>query len=170
MRGATLRYASCLPCVWLKRFRTDSDPVLFEHLSMRKDFENPIYRKSRLPARLILKARAGGPISPRRRRLAASLAKDADVTPRLIRQGLINYAERATSQPSSNNGSTEKSRVARAPDTDFHILNNFLTSKHASPVESHRLRALMRQTEMITKCSLPMSPWHRVRKSCAAYR
>jgi hypothetical protein len=54
---------------------------------MRKDFESPIYRKSRLAARLILKARSGRPFSPRQRQFAASLAKDAGVTPRLIQQG-----------------------------------------------------------------------------------
>jgi hypothetical protein len=55
---------------------------------MRKDFENPLYRKSRVAARLILKARSGRPLSQRQRRLAASLAKDAGVTPRLIQQGI----------------------------------------------------------------------------------
>jgi hypothetical protein len=55
---------------------------------MRKDFESPIYRKSRLAARLILKARSRRPLSPRQRHVAASLAKDADVTPRLIQQGI----------------------------------------------------------------------------------
>jgi len=55
---------------------------------MRKDFESPIYRKSRLAARLILKARNGRPLSARQRQLAASLAKDEGVTPRLIQQGI----------------------------------------------------------------------------------
>jgi hypothetical protein len=55
---------------------------------MRKDFESPIYRKSRLAARLILKARSGRPLSARQRQLAASLAKDEGVTPRLIQQGI----------------------------------------------------------------------------------
>jgi hypothetical protein len=59
-----------------------------ERATMRKDFESPIYRKSRLAARLILKARSRRPLSPRQRRVAASLAKDADVTPRLIQQGI----------------------------------------------------------------------------------
>ena len=60
----------------------------FRAATMRKDFESPIYRKSRLAARLILKARSRRPLSPRQRRVAASLAKDADVTPRLIQQGI----------------------------------------------------------------------------------
>jgi hypothetical protein len=55
---------------------------------MRKDFESPLYRKSRVAARLILKARSGRPLSARQRQLAASLAKDAGVTPRLIQQGI----------------------------------------------------------------------------------
>lgn len=55
---------------------------------MRKDFESPLYRKSRVAARLILKARSGRPLSPVQRRLAASLTKDAGVTPRLIQQGI----------------------------------------------------------------------------------
>jgi hypothetical protein len=55
---------------------------------MRKDFESTFYRKSRIAARLILKARSGRPLSPRQRRLADLLAKDAGVTPRLIQQGI----------------------------------------------------------------------------------
>jgi hypothetical protein len=57
-------------------------------LSMRKDFQSPIYRKSRVAARLFLKARSGRALSPRQRRLADALAKDSGVTPRLIQQGI----------------------------------------------------------------------------------
>ena len=63
-------------------------PSLSLAATMRKDFESPIYRKSRLAARLILKARSGRALSPRQRQLAASLAKDEGVTPRLIQQGI----------------------------------------------------------------------------------
>ena len=57
-------------------------------LLMRKDFESLLYRKSRVAARLILRARSGRALSPRQRQLADSLAKDASVTPRLIQQGI----------------------------------------------------------------------------------
>jgi hypothetical protein len=57
-------------------------------LLMRKDFESRIYRKSRVAARLILKARSGRGLSPRQRRLADALSKDTGVTPRLIQQGI----------------------------------------------------------------------------------
>jgi hypothetical protein len=62
-------------------------PSLSLAVAMRKDFESPIYRKSRLAARLILEARSGRALSPRQRHVGASLAKDVDVTPRLIQQG-----------------------------------------------------------------------------------
>ena len=55
---------------------------------MRKDFESLLYRKSRVAARLILKARSGRALSPRQRRFADALAKEAGVTPRLIQQGI----------------------------------------------------------------------------------
>jgi hypothetical protein len=55
---------------------------------MRMDFESPLYRKSRGAARLILEARSGRPLSPQQRRLSASLAKDAGVSPRLIQHGI----------------------------------------------------------------------------------
>jgi hypothetical protein len=60
---------------------------------MRKDFESTFYGKSRVAARLILKARSGRSLTPRQRKLAASLAEDSGVTPRLIQQA-INQLER----------------------------------------------------------------------------
>ena len=75
---------------------------------MRKDFESPIYRKSRLATRLILKARSGRPLSPRQRQLAASLAQDAAVTPRLIQQGINQLVGRESPVPHS----TRKPRLS----------------------------------------------------------
>jgi hypothetical protein len=54
----------------------------------RKAFESPIYRRSRLAARLILKARAGRKLKDSDKALAARLAGDPAVTSRLIDQAI----------------------------------------------------------------------------------
>jgi hypothetical protein len=74
-------------------FRTE--PIMSKRLwhdilikNMRKRFESPIYRRNRIAARLILKARAGGVLKERERRLARQLARDAAITSRLINQAI----------------------------------------------------------------------------------
>jgi hypothetical protein len=55
---------------------------------MRKDFESQIYRRSRVAARIILKARAGKPLKLTEKRIAARLAADEAITARLIHQAI----------------------------------------------------------------------------------
>ena len=54
----------------------------------RKAFESPIYRRSRLAARLILKARGGKELKDSEKALAARLASDPAVTSRLLDQAI----------------------------------------------------------------------------------
>lgn len=61
-----------------------------------KTYEDPLYRKSRLAARLLIKAHKGRPLKPSEKKLAAELAREPGVTSRLIGQALtaLNYPRR----------------------------------------------------------------------------
>ena len=54
----------------------------------REAFESPIYRRSRLAARLILKARAGKKLKESEKALAVRLVRDPAITSRLIDQAI----------------------------------------------------------------------------------
>ncbi len=57
---------------------------------MKREKLDPYWHKSRVAARILLKARQGRPLNARDKRLAAAFASDHGVENRLIQQG-INY-------------------------------------------------------------------------------
>lgn len=59
-----------------------------------KPKEDPYWRRSKLAARILLRARSGKPLTPRQKRLARELAADPGVENRLIDQAFgSNFAK-----------------------------------------------------------------------------
>lgn len=58
---------------------------------MKREKLDPYWHKSRVAARILLKARQGRPLNARDKRLAAAFASDHGVENRLIQQGLYAY-------------------------------------------------------------------------------
>jgi hypothetical protein len=53
-----------------------------------KPKEDPYWRKAKLAARILLRARAGKPLTPRQKRLARQFAADPGVENRLVDQAV----------------------------------------------------------------------------------